>query len=226
MSRYEKIITMKFPDKQYYRPEFMPWQGYGEFGVYLKVVRDSLAGHEKLYYLYSFFLQSSAVLGDVVECGVYRGGTASLLVNLMRDKCKNKKLHLFDTFNGIPNCNPELDAHQTGDFGDTTLETVKDAVGNENLVVYHVGTIPDTFGGCDTMVVSFVHIDVDVHKAYVDCLEFFWQRLSVGGVMVLDDYGHPNTTGARKATDDFFADKKEKPITLLKGQAVIIKISS
>jgi O-methyltransferase len=214
---------MQFPDRQFYKQDFKPWLGYGEFGEYSHLVRDSLVSNVKLYYLYSFFMQTIPVLGDIAECGVYKGGTAIMLSNLMCDKCANKRLHLFDTFKGMPNCNPELDSHHIGDFSDTSLDAVKKAVAHDDIVIYHVGFIPDTFKGLENGVFSFVHLDVDIYQSYVDCLCFFWPRLSVGGVMVFDDYGHPNCTGARKAVNEFFADKREKPISLHEGQAVLIK---
>ena len=222
MSREVKLATNQIPDKFFYRPDFSPWLGHGEFGQFLLLTRGTLLSQEKCYFLYSLFLRTTTVLGDAAECGVYQGGAAAMLASLV-GRCPPKHLHLFDTFTGIPVCNPEFDCLKVGDFGDVKLEDVKKKVGYEGIVRYHVGKIPDTFIGLEGMVFSFVHVDVDVYPSYVACLEFFWPRLSAFGVMVLDDYGHHDCPGARKAVDEFFAKRQEKPIALHQGQAFVVK---
>jgi hypothetical protein len=47
---------------------------------------------------------------------------------------------------------------------------------------------------------------------------------ATGGVIVCDDYGFASCPGARRAIEEFFADKPEKPLALLTGQAVIHKL--
>ena len=71
------------------------------------------------------FLQTQHIPGNIVECGVYRGGTATMLANLTADKTPYKKLLLFDTFTGIPCSDANYDSHKVGDFHDTNLEDVK-----------------------------------------------------------------------------------------------------
>jgi len=222
ISRWIKNMTGKFPDKSFYRPEFSPWLGYGEFEQFYKLAGKSLIHRERCYFLYSLFLRTEKVLGDVAEAGVYQGGSAAMLAALTA-RCRPKQLHLFDTFKGIPDCNPEVDCHNIGDFSDTSLQAVKEKIGHQEIVVYHEGAIPATFIGMEGMVFSFVHVDVDVYPSYRDCLNFFWPRLSPLGVMVFDDYGHPSCLGARKAVDEFFADKQEKPMVLHQGQSFVIK---
>ena len=53
--------------------------------------------------------------------------------------------------------------------------------------------------------------------------EFFYPRLSPGGIIVFDDYGYKKATGCKKAVDDFFADKPDKPTLIGTGQAILIK---
>ena len=215
-------MSDQIPDRSFYRPEFSPWLGYGEFGDLFRLAQGTLIHRERCYFLYSLFLRTSTVLGDVAECGVYQGGSAAMLAVLIA-RFPPKRLHLFDTFKGIPDCNPEVDCHKIGDFSDTSIQRVKEKVGYEGLVVYHEGVIPKTFAGLEGMVFSFVHVDVDVYPSYAACLNFFWPRLSPFGVMVFDDYGHSSCPGARKAVDEFFSDKKEKPIVLHLGQAFVVK---
>ena len=133
------------------------------------------------------------------------------------------KLHLFDTFSGMPETDEKLDIVRKGDFSDTSLEEVRRAVGNPNRVEFHPGWIPDTFRDMSDAQVAFAHVDVDIYRSILDCCEFIYPRLKTGGVMVFDDYGFPTCPGARKAVDEFFADKPETPIVLQTGQAIAIR---
>jgi O-methyltransferase len=117
----------------------------------------------------------------------------------------------------------KLDIHRKGDFSDTNLETVRGVVGNPERVEFHPGWIPDTFREMSDAQVAFVHVDVDIYRSILDCCEFIYPRLNAGGVMVFDDYGFPTCPGARKAVDEFFANKPETPIVLDTGQAIAIR---
>ena len=96
---------------------------------------------------------------------------------------------------------------------------------DNNRVKIYPGFIPGTFGPVDKKTFSFVHIDVDLYHSTKDCIEFFYPRLTRGAIVIDDDYGFPRyRLAAKKALDDFFSDKPEKPITLRTGQCLIIKL--
>lgn len=212
------------PDKELYRPLFSPWLGNGPFKRYLDLAAPrTLVSADRCYVLYCLCLQALSLKGDIWECGVYRGGTAALLAAVLNDHKAEKTLHLFDTFEGMPETDPENDLHKKGDFSDTSLSGVMNYVGNDNYCAYHQGFIPDTFAGLETSKISFAHIDVDIYKSIIDCLNFIWPRLAVGGFMVFDDYGFPTCPGARKAVDDFFSGKPAVPLCLPTGQAIVFK---
>ena len=85
-------------------------------------------------------------------------------------------------------------------------------------------TIPDTFAGLSDARFCFAHIDLDLYQGVRDSLDFLYPRLSHGGVIVLDDYGFASCPGARKAVDEFFQDKPERPLALSTSQAIIHKL--
>ena len=87
--------------------------------------------------------------------------------------------------------------------------------------VLHRGWIPERFPDVADERFSFVHVDVDLYEPHRDSIEFFWPRLTKGGVMVFDDYGSMYCPGARRAVDEAFAptDVVESP----SGQAFVIK---
>ena len=216
------------PDAEFYTPVFCPWLGYGEFKHYYdRAKQHTIVSMDRFYTLFTLASQALSLPGDIWECGVYKGGTAILFAELIASKaCAEKKLHLFDTFQGMPETDPEKDLHRLGDFADTSLSAVMERVGRPDTVRYHPGFIPETFAGLETAQIAFAHIDVDIYQSILDCCQFILPRLTLGGFMVFDDYGFPSCPGARAAVDEFFKDRPEKPLVLSTGQAIIFKSSA
>ena len=176
----------------------------------------TILDHQRLYILYQVAIDTESVAGDLAEAGVYRGGSALLL-----SKVSGKRLHLFDTFCGLPTPD-EADVHREGDFADTSDKDVAQLLGKRD-VVFYAGLFATTFRLAEDQRFSLVHIDVDLYESTQQCLDFFYPRVSEGGVMVFDDYGFISCPGARRAVDEFFTTKRERPIYLPTGQAVVIR---
>ena len=211
-------------DAEFYRPHFSPWEGLGEFkDVMAAVARHSNVKPERVWILYSLAQQARHVPGNFWECGVYKGGTATVLERVVSSD-RNKQLHLFDTFAGLPAHAPDRDFHRQGLYSDTSLESVKNVVGRDDHIVYHAGFIPDTFENMTAEHIAFAHVDVAIYQSVLDCCVFIYPRMSTGGFIVFDDYGFRSCPGARAAVDEFFADKPERPLVLPTQQAVVIKL--
>ena len=146
-----------------------------------------------------------------------------MMAAILTESCPSKRLYLFDTFEGMPETDADKDWHKQGDFSDTSLETVSAYVGHADLCVVCKGSIPETFAGLESAQVAFAHIDVDIYKSIIDCLQFIWPRVTFGGFVVLDDYGFPSCRGARAAVDEFFSREACVPLCLPTGQAVVFK---
>jgi hypothetical protein len=101
-------------------PGYHPWRDEsGEFEEHYERARPrTLVSADRCYVLYRLLLQSLHVEGDAWECGVYAGGTAALLAGVLRAQVPPppKKLYLFDTFEGMPQTDPERDQHARGGF--------------------------------------------------------------------------------------------------------------
>lgn len=134
-------------------------------------------------------------------------------------------LHLFDTFNGMPKSNQNIDLHKIGDFSDTSVEKVQELFRQEKFVRFHKGYMPDTFKPLESEKISFAHIDVDLYKSVYDCCAFIYPRLCIGGIIVFNDYGVQSCPGATKAVNDFFRNKNNVPFPLLNTQAILFKSS-
>lgn len=214
----------QIPDREFYDPLFSPWLGYGEFGRLYGTVRPyAWAGPQSCYVLYALASQALPLGGEFWECGVYRGGTALLLSRVIETNGSGRnptELRLFDTFEGMPETDPRHDLHQQGDFGDTNLEEVRKRVSAPN-VFFHKGRMPETFRGLEESKIAFAHIDVDIYQSVADCCDFIYPRLLDGGFMVFDDYGFADCPGARKAVDEFFESKPERPLVLPTSQAIV-----
>lgn len=214
----------QIPDGELYTPFFSPWYGDGDFrNYYRRAAPKSLVTIDRCYVLYTLLLQSFYIVGDVWECGVYKGGTAAMFAALLHDKMPSKKLFLFDTFEGMPETTLAKDIHAKGDFGDTCVETVAAYVGCPEITEVRKGFIPSTFKGLEFAQIAFAHIDVDIYQSILDSLAFIWPRLSRGGLIVFDDYGWPSCPGARAAVDEFFIGKSAIPLCLPSGQALVFK---
>ena len=178
----------------------------------------------------SFVLQSSLrsignIDGDLAECGVRQG--RSTLFMLTAD-LRKRAYHLFDSFEGLSKPGEE-DRDTRGrvrwDAGDLRTDEAlarKHLAGFEN-VHFHVGWIPDTFPEVADRRFAFVHVDVDLYEPTRDALLFFYERTNRGGLIVCDDYGSAKCPGARKAFDEFFAERPEGVIELPTGQAIVYK---
>ncbi|HTP41362.1 MAG TPA: TylF/MycF/NovP-related O-methyltransferase [Nitrospiria bacterium] len=211
------------PDASFYTPLFSPWLVDGPFKRFWELARPyTLVSADRCYVLHTLATQALSVRGDFWECGVYKGGTALLLAELLATGgTAGAALHLFDTFEGLPANDPTRDLHQQGQFDDTSLNVVKRRVGREGTVIYHQGVIPDTFRGLEGSRIAFAHIDVDLYRSVRDCCDFIMPRLTPGGFVVFDDGGFPSCPGARRAVDEFFHDRPEQPLVLPTGQAII-----
>lgn len=176
----------------------------------------------KCYMLHSLVRHVAPVPGDAVECGVYRGGSAYLIATIL-DKRK-KRLHLLDTFRGLPPGDPNKDNRYIngGEFSETSLREVQKFMEPFGNVSYHPGLIPGTFRSLENGFFSFVHIDLDIYQPILDSLKFFYPRMSKAGVIVLDDYGSEECRGAYLAVEEFCSSIGTSPLVLQTGQAMII----
>lgn len=158
---------------------------------------------------------SEGVNGDIVECGVYNGGSAAAVSSVFRNT--DKRVWLFDSFEGMPEV-IESDGAEAKNFVGTCVgseEKVQEAM---RLIEFPVdrytirkGWFKDTFE-LDPMpeAIAFLHIDADWYDSVLLSLETFYNRVSDGGVIVLDDFGY--WEGCREAFYDFAGKRGIKPL--------------
>lgn len=213
------------PDSHLYRPLYSPWEGERQFERLFHRVRPyTLVSRDRTYVLWKTLEQALHLPGDVVECGVFRGGTALLEAITMQGQAGGRTLHLFDSFEGMPQTIAGVDRIQAGDFATTSVEAVARLLGSFPFVRIHQGFIPKTFEGLDIERLAWVHVDVDIYQSVLDCIAYAYPRLVTGATMIFDDYGFPCCAGARRAVDQTFADLPEVPLCLPTGQCLVTKL--
>jgi len=164
---------------------------------------------------------SRDIPGDFVECGVWRGGNALLAAWAFRHFGADKKVFLFDTFAGMTapsdkDCDPSLMQifldHQRQTHNEWVYASLEDVKGNfkgANLltegVVFVQGSVLETLVHEENLPtrISVLRLDTDWYESTKKELEVLYPRLSIGGSLIIDDYGF--FVGARNATEDYFA---------------------
>ncbi len=138
--------------------------------------------------------------GDAAELGVYQGESAKIILPQFPDST----VYLFDTFSGIPAemCTAGVDHHTGGTFGDTSLRAVQEYLADHKNATYYVGDIETTTKYCHAPL-RFVHVDVDTYKSTKVALEWAWELLVPGGLILDDDCYCGSCPGATKAMQEF-----------------------
>ncbi|MBI5874097.1 MAG: class I SAM-dependent methyltransferase [Candidatus Omnitrophica bacterium] len=191
--------------------------------IYNTYANYTLVDEERCYQIYQFLHHSFSLQGDMAEIGVYRGGTAGLIAET--SSRESKKVYLFDTFCGLPVANSVKDTHwKGGEFSDTCYEDIKKLLSKFGHIEIYKGFFPETAEPVKNKSFCFIHVDVDIYQSALDCCNFFYDRLTKGGIIIFDDYGFIGSEGLKSAVDEFFSSKPEKPIYLSTGQGLIIKV--
>lgn len=177
----------------------------------------TLIDPDRQYMIYQLATKvSREVGGQVAEVGVYKGGSAKILL----DRFPDRPIYLFDTFEGMPKPIEGVDLHREKDFADTNERDVWTFLKAKNVTII-AGRFPETVRGrwldgpfC------FVHADADIYESTINICQFFVPRMVRGGMILFDDYGFETCPGAKKAVDEFFT--PEGVIYLPTGQALYV----
>lgn len=193
-----------------------------DFSRKLKKIRSEtelLLEDIEAYHIYMAVKRTQKISGDIAEVGVYKGGSAKIICAAKGDKT----LHLFDTFEGLPKVD-DVDLvwpFYEGKFA-TSYENVKGYLGAERNVFFYKGIFPETSDPVKDRLFSLVNLDVDTYESSKKCLEFFYTRMSPGGIIISHDY--ITAPGVQKAFDEFFHDKPEPVIETAGSQCFIVKL--
>jgi hypothetical protein len=169
-------------------------------------------------YIIQYLHEALRIKGDICEFGVAQGATSRLLAAEINSST-DRKLWLFDSFEGLPAPKPEdklindifnlgsMDLYK-GRMASPETEVVSklDAIGFPRArTKLKKGWINDTIKGADLpSEVAFAYVDFDFYEPIKDALEFLDGHMRPGGRIVVDDYGF-FSEGAQLAVDQFVA---------------------
>ncbi|NQU24832.1 MAG: class I SAM-dependent methyltransferase [Candidatus Nealsonbacteria bacterium] len=180
--------------------------------------RKSLLMANEAFMVYSIARAQSKRPGAFAEVGVFDGGSARMTCDVKGDK----ELHLFDTFEGLPqSVEQDRDVHRKNQYT-SNFDSVKAYLSDFENVFLHKGLFPDSAKGLKEMKFSFAHFDVDIYESTLGCLEYFYPRMNPGGIMLSHDYSL--LAGVETAFTEFLADKPEELIELPTTQCMVVKL--
>lgn len=165
--------------------------------------------------------------GDFVDCGVNTGLFSRAVMEYVKFDQLDKTYYLLDTFEGMdPRYSSEYEMARHSKIGYQSnmglFEKVQETFSGFNTRIIK-GAVPDTLEMVDTKKVAYLSIDMNCVKPEVDALEFFWDRMVSGGMIIMDDYAYPGAEDQKKAHDQFAESKGVKILTLPTCQGLIIK---
>tara|TARA_B110000495_G_C22895620_1_gene522520 strand:- start:194 stop:1018 length:825 start_codon:yes stop_codon:yes gene_type:complete len=170
--------------------------------------------------LWSFILNikqivSDKIEGNFAEVGVYKGNTAAIFAyyaNLYR-----RKVFLFDTYEGFNSKDLHgVDSDKFIDFDDTSINLVKEVIGEHvNACDFVKGHFPESVNeNHKNQKFSIVSLDCDLYEPTKAGLDFFYPRMTPGGIFFLHDYSNIHWNGSKKAIDEFLKLSNEKLILI------------
>jgi len=191
------------------------------------VASETMTSIERQYALYQAtkHVVARGIEGDLVECGVWRGGSVMLMaMTLLACGVSDRTIWLFDTFEGMTAPSSADVQEMSGRAAADVLQSddlfrcvaARDVVeANLHRTGYPrfrvvAGDILQTIPATAPERIALLRLDTDWHASTRHELEQLYPRLSSGGALIVDDYGY--WRGARKATDEFFAGIPNPPL--------------
>jgi hypothetical protein len=197
-----------------------------------KCKKYTITSVQKMYALYmaTKYVVEHKIPGDLVECGVFEGGSSMVMVlTLKKMNDLERKIYLYDTYTGMPKPgkgdtnyrNEDVEgiwkAYQKENYNEWCYAPLEEVRTNlcstgypgENIKLIK-GMVEETIPKIIPDKIAILRLDTDWYESTYHELLHLFPRLSVHGVLLLDDYGC--LKGAKKATDQYF---KENGIKVL-----------
>lgn len=157
------------------------------------------------------------VPGDMAELGVASGASAKMI----SARAPERTLHLFDTFEGLPDPSEQDSSRFNNKQYRYTLDEVQEYLKGAN-VIFHKGLFPNSTKGISGIQFAFVHLDADLYESTKAGLEWFYPRLNKGGILISHDYD--TSAGVNQAFEEFFTGKPEPYFDLVGSQCMFVKM--
>lgn len=181
-----------------------------------KLAELSRESFDRLLYFKRLLELSADADGDIVECGVADGHSLAILAALNRSGPRPRHIWGLDSWQGLPQPHQiDLGSPHSiatrGLFSEASTFKVRRTLSRFGFTKSDIDTniklidgwFSDTVPRLPCQSVAVLHIDADLYTSYRECLHQLWPRVSVGGVVALDEYHDPKWPGATQAVDEF-----------------------
>ncbi len=203
---------------------YAPWLEQGPFNeAYRRIQGNTLVDVHRCYELWQLAQQLASCPGNILEIGVWRGGTGCL----MAKASPSKTVFLCDTFSGVVKASQKDSSYKGNEHADTSVNVVKKLAAKlevQNIRILQ-GIFPDeTAPQIDAdMLFSLCHIDVDTYQSARDCFDWVWPRMAIGGVVIFDDYGFYGCDGVTTLCNELGTRTDNLMLYNLNGHAILVK---
>jgi O-methyltransferase len=206
---------------------FRAWDLDPDFmGLYSRVQPFTLVDHIRCHELWNFVSETAKIDGDILEVGVWRGGTGCIMAARAQMIGRKGEVFLCDTFRGVVKAGASDPNYSGGEHADTDIEIVNQLLADTNVhnCIILQGIFPDETGPViASRRFSLCHIDVDVYESARDVFDWVWPRMSPGGAVVFDDYGFRGCIGITMLAEDLRARQDLVFIHNANGHAILVK---
>ena len=208
---------------------YSPWNDDKEFvSTFRMIKQNTLVDIYRAHELWSLVKETSRLGGDILEVGVWRGGTGCLMAAQAKQSEPSATVFLCDTFSGVVKASAHDSHYQGGEHADTSVDTVRQLANKMKLnnIDLLEGIFPDVTGGrIENRKFSLCHIDVDVYESAKQVAEWVWPRLVPGGIVVYDDYGFLACEGVTNLVNERHPNRGAITLHNLNGHAVVVKVA-
>lgn len=201
--------------------------------VFRRTREYTMTSTERMYSLYKSveYVSVNAIAGDIVECGVWRGGSAMICAYALKKLGDTRRsLYLYDTFSGMAEPGkkdrtvlgnmPAIRIwkksvqENRNDWCYAPLSEVKTNLYRTGYPAKKIrfieGLVEKTIPREIPKKIAILRLDTDWYASTYHELKYLYPLLVPGGVLIIDDYGH--WRGARKAVDRYFSTVRHQPL--------------
>jgi O-methyltransferase len=208
---------------------YAPWNSSTDFrAVWTAVRNNTLVDIFRCWELWQLVGQATKLSGSFIEVGVWRGGTGALIASAAKKNGIAAPLYLCDTFQGVVKAGIHDSAYKGGEHADTSIRTVEALMKSLGLTNYRIveGIFPDATSHLipENERFRLCHIDVDVYDSARDIVDWVWNRIVPGGLIVFDDYGFEMCPGITRLVNEQMGMSDRLVFHNLNGHAIVMKL--
>ena len=164
---------------------------------------------------------------NLVEAGTCDGLTAYFAMTALRDLGVEFKCYMYDAWEAMKGDDLlENEKSKSGMYNYLDLKTTTQNLNEFAAVaVFNKGYIPDSFvTSLNPADIVWLHIDLNAAAPTSATLEYFYEKVLPGGMILFDDYAFHDHMETKKVVDSFFLQRKINLLQLPTGQAIVFKI--